>query len=170
MFLGLPLILAGGSQSSAGGLRIFGAVIACYGVANLVMNIVVGNRTLPPFSRRLILWGIMLNGAGIMLIGLAALASVPMPLIYAGAALAGGGGPMNDIPRSTLMQTAVPAGDVAAAFRAWMIMANAGVVLAIAAAPVVFTVAGPGVGVALCGAMIAGAGLWGMGQRTLRRM
>lgn len=51
-----------------------------------------------------------------------------------------------------------------------MIMANAGVVLAMAAAPVVFTVAGPGVGVALCGAMIAGAGLWGMGQRTLRRM
>jgi hypothetical protein len=102
-----------------------------------------------------------------MLIGVSALLpAFSMAGAYAGAALAGFGGAMNDIPRSTLMQTVVPARDVAAAFRAWMVATNGGILVAMAVAPTLFAVAGVGAGVALCGTAIVATGVQGVLRRV----
>lgn len=160
MFLGVPLLLAPRGDQA---VRAFGALIACYGLTNLGANLVIGNR--PPVRRpaRLILWGNTLNGIGMGLIGVFALApGLPRDTLYLGAILAGAGGPMNDIPRATLMQTALPPADVAAGFRAWMVSASAGVLVAMTLAPTLFARLGPACGIAALGCVIAACGIGGL--------
>ena len=163
MFLGVPLLLA----ARGGGVAAFGTVIACYGVTNLAANLVVGSR--PPLARpgRLILLGILTSGAGMALMGVsAAVAGAPGWGLYAGAMIAGAGGPMNDIPRMSLMQAALPQGDVAAAFRAWMVASASGILLAMLIAPTLFAAAGPAWGVALLGSAIVVGGIAGFAARV----
>jgi hypothetical protein len=160
LFLGVPLLLA---RDGGGSVGAFGAVIACYGATNLAGNLIMGSR--PPVTRpaRLILWGNFVNGAGIALIGLCALVpGIPHASLYVGAMIAGAGGPMNDIPRRTLMQSALPANDVAAAFRAWMVAANAGALVAMTAAPALFHRLGAAGGIAVFGGAIVAAAVCGM--------
>ncbi len=171
MFLGVPLLLAHTGQTGAGGVRAFGAVIACYGLTNLAANLVVGGRGLPAAPGRLIFCGNILTGAGIVLIGASALLpGVPAWAIYVGAALAGSGGPMNDIPRSTLMQTVPAPADVAAVFRAWIVMANAGLLVGMAAAPTLFAILGAAAGVMLFGAVMVITGIIGLLRRIDTRL
>jgi DHA3 family macrolide efflux protein-like MFS transporter len=163
MFLGVPLVLAG----RGGGVAAFGTVIACYGATNLGMNLIVGSR--PPLARpgRLILSGILTNGTGLLLLGLSAgLPGAPAWGLYASAMVAGAGGPMNDIPRASLMQTALPKGDVAAAFRAWMVASNGGTLLAMLVTPTLFAAAGPAWGITLLGGAIVVGGLAGLAARV----
>jgi MFS transporter, DHA3 family, macrolide efflux protein len=158
MFLGVPLVLA----TRGSGVAAFGTVIACYGVTNLGANLVVGSR--PPLARpgRLILSGILTNGTGVALMGLsAAIAGAPNWGLYAGAMIAGAGGPMNDIPRMSLMQTALPKGDVAAAFRAWMVASASGVLMAMLIAPTLFATIGAAWGVVVLGSAIVVGSLAG---------
>jgi MFS transporter, DHA3 family, macrolide efflux protein len=170
MFLGLPLILAHSAHAPQNGLRAFGTVIACYGVANLLGNLLIGGRPLPAFPGIMILSGNILTGVGIVAMGvIGAIPGISISWIYIGAAVAGFGGPMNDIPRSTLMQTALSPDDVAAAFRAWMVMANAGKLVAMLAAPALFSAVGGGVGVAVCGSAMVVGGMWGLFNREVRR-
>ena len=163
MFLGVPLILA----ARGGGVAAFGSVIASYGLTNLGANLVVGSR--PPLARpgRLILWGNIVNGAGMALIGLcAAMRGVPDWGLCLGAIIAGAGGPMNDIPRASMMQTALPKGDVAAAFRAWMVTSSAGVLVAMLVAPSLFGAVGAGWGVVVLGSAVVAGGLVGFATRA----
>jgi DHA3 family macrolide efflux protein-like MFS transporter len=163
MFLGVPLMLAHNGHTGADGIRAFGAVIACYGVTNFAANVIVGSRSLPRAPGRMILTGNILTGAGIVLMGASGLLpSAPVWAVCLAAAVAGGGGPINDIPRTTLMQTVPPPADVAAAFRAWLVMANVGVLVGLAAAPTLFDAVGAPVGIAMLGGamvIVAVAGL-----------
>ncbi|HVY17348.1 MAG TPA: MFS transporter [Rhodopila sp.] len=160
LFLGVPLLL---TERGDQAVRMFGAMIACYGVTNLAANLVVGSRPLPQRPALLSLWGNAVNGIGIALIGLCALVpGLPRDSLYAGAMLAGVGGPMNDIPRATLMQTSVPAADVAAGFRAWIVSANAGLLVAMVVAPTLFARLGPAMGIAALGCLIAASAFWGL--------
>lgn len=163
MFLGLPLLLARDGYAGPDGVRAFGIVLACYGLANLGSNLVVGSRPLPQAPARMILSGNMLTGGGIALIGLAALhPGLQIWPVCAGAAIAGSGGPINDIPRTTLMQTVPPAADIAAGFRAWLVMANAGILLAMTAAPTLFQATGAAAGIAMLGALMAATAALGL--------
>jgi hypothetical protein len=73
---------------------------------------------------------------------------------------------MNDIPRMSLMQAALPQGDVAAAFRAWMVASASGILLAMLIAPTLFAAAGPAWGVALLGSAIVVGGIAGFAARV----
>jgi MFS family permease len=163
MFLGVPLVLA----TRGGGVAAFGTVVACYGIGNLGGNLVVGSRAPPARPGRLILSGILTNGIGMALMGLsAAMPGTPGWGLYAGAVIAGAGGPMNDIPRTSLMQTALPKGDVAAAFRAWMVASSGGTLLAMLMAPTLFAAIGPAWGIVLLGGGIAAGGMAGFAARV----
>ncbi|HKM62391.1 MAG TPA: MFS transporter [Acidisphaera sp.] len=161
MFLGLPLALA---ASGGGGIGDYGLAIASYGVGNLAANLIVGSRPLPHRPGALIFSGNLVNGMGLVLIGAAAGLGghVRLAAICGASALAGAGGPMNDIPRATLVQMILPHGEVAAGMRAWMATNNAGMLVAMAASPSVVAAFGPRLTVSLCGAVIVALGLLGL--------
>ena len=162
MFLGIPLLVQHG-QTGADGVRAFGAIIACYGLSNFVANVIVGNRPFPRTPARMILSGNILTGAGVALIGAASLLpGSPVWSLCLGAVVAGGGGPINDIPRTTLMQTVPAPGDVAACFRAWLVTTNSGILVALLLAPTLFATVGAAVGVALLGSAMVGAATIGL--------
>ncbi len=159
MFLGIPLLLA----RQGAGASAFGAVLACYGLTNLAGNLIVGSRPSAVRPARLVLCGNILTGAGIAWIGIAALLpAIPHASLYIGAIVAGAGGPMNDIPRTTLMQTALPTPDVGAAFRSWMVAANAGILAAMTVTPTVYRWTGPAIGIAVLGGIIVATGFAGL--------
>jgi MFS transporter, DHA3 family, macrolide efflux protein len=161
MFLGLPLTLA---ASGGGGIGDYGLAIASYGVGNLASNLVVGSRPVPHRPARLIFSGNIVNGMGVVLIGVAAGLAGPMRLaaICCASAFAGAGGPMNDIPRATLVQMILPHGEVAAAMRAWLATNNAGMLVGMAVSPSVVAAIGPRLTVSLCGAVAIGLGVLGL--------
>ena len=161
MFLGLPLALA---ASGGGGIGEYGLAIASYGVGNLALNLIVGSRVLPSRPGLLIFGGNLVNGAGLVLIGAAAglAGSARTAAICCASAVAGAGGPMNDIPRATLVQMILPHGEIAASMRAWMAVNNAGLLLAMAISPSLVTVFGPRLMVSLCGLVVVVIGLVGL--------
>jgi hypothetical protein len=63
------------------------------------------------------------------------------------------------------MQTVPPPGDVAACFRAWLVTANTGMLVALLAAPTLFATAGAAAGVALLGGIMAGTAAIGLACR-----
>ena len=152
-FLGLPLLLG----QIGKGLSAYGLVISCYGVGNLVMTLVVGNRGKTRRPARLIFGGNMVLSAGIFAMSLAGLflhAYLLLPACITTAAFAGCGGPMQDITAATLRQTELPHADLAAAVRAFMVMNQLGVLVALLAAPRVFDAIGIAPAMLLCGVLI----------------
>ena len=152
-FLGLPLLLG----EIGKGLSAYGLVISCYGVGNLAMTLVVGNRGKTRRPARLIFGGNMVLGAGIIAMSLAGLflpAYLLLPACITTAAFAGCGGPMQDITAATLRQTELPHADLAAAVRAFMVMNQLGVLVALLAAPRVFDAIGIAPAMLLCGVLI----------------
>ncbi len=161
-FLALPLLLGAAGQ----GLPAYGLVISAYGVGNLAMTFVVGNRGKARRPARWIFGGNFVLGAGIIamsLAGLAMPARLLLPACIITAALAAFGGPMQDITAATLRQTELPHADLAAAVRAFMVMNQLGALIALLAAPRVFDAIGIAPAMLLCGAMIfvvAALGWW----------
>ena len=152
-FLGLPLLLG----EIGKGLSAYGLVISCYGVGNLAMTLVVGNRGKTRRPARLIFGGNMVLSAGIIAMSLAGLflpAYLLLPACITTAAFAGCGGPMQDITAATLRQTELPHADLAAAVRAFMVMNQLGVLVALLVAPRVFDAIGIAPAMLLCGVLI----------------
>jgi MFS family permease len=142
-FLAVPLHLE--RQFGTAGLAAFGTVIACYGIGNLGGTLVFGNLALPRRRVPRVFGGILLFGGATVAMAAAMLlpAGWQLAAIAATAAVAGIGGPMQDIVMATLRQTEVAPADVAATTRAYMISVQAGTVLAMLAAPSLVAAIGP---------------------------
>jgi MFS family permease len=152
-FLALPLLLERGGE----GLSAYGLVISAYGVGNLAMTLVVGNRGKARRPARLIFGGNFVLGAGIIAMSLAGFlmpARLLLPACIATAAFAACGGPMQDITAATLRQTELPHADLAPAVRAFMVMNQLGALIALLAAPRLFDAIGIVPAMVLCGALI----------------
>jgi hypothetical protein len=168
MFLGLPLAIdtLGIAGPGGTGLGAFGLVIACYGSTNLLATLVVGSRELPSRPARMMCSGNMTVGLGILLLGVVIASPLPsialLPGLMAAAALAAIGGPMSDITIATLRQTLLPVNDIAAAMRAYMIVANVGLLAAMLAAPPLLNRCGTAPVVVACGLLILVVGLGGL--------
>ncbi|MBV9813100.1 MAG: hypothetical protein JO326_10115 [Acetobacteraceae bacterium] len=132
----------------------FGLVISCYGLTNLLTTLLVGNRGVARRPHRMIFAGITFVGIGIVALGIAPLLApgdVLLPLLCLCAGLSAIGGPLQDITTATLRQLELPARDLAAAVRAYLVMNNAGLLVALLIAPTVFDTIGVPATIVLCG-------------------
>jgi DHA3 family macrolide efflux protein-like MFS transporter len=168
MFLGLPLMInAYGIVGPGGtGLGTYGLVISCYGSTNLLATLVVGGRELPSRPARLMCSGNVIFGSGVFLLGGVMLVPLPvaarLPCLLMIAAFAAIGGPMSDITIATLRQTLLLRGDIAPAMRAYMVMNNVGLLIAMLIAPRALDAFGTAPVIAACGAIVAVVGVTGL--------
>ncbi len=170
MFLALPLLIdrTGIVGPGGTGLSAYGLVISCYGSTNLLATLIVGGRGLPARPGCLMCGGNTVFGSGVLLLGVVVLLPLPptlrLPALMATAALAAIGGPMSDIPIATLRQTLLRRADIAPAMRAYMVVNNLGLVLAMVLAPRAIEHFGVAAVAIAGGAMVAALGLFGMVQ------
>jgi MFS transporter, DHA3 family, macrolide efflux protein len=172
-FVGLPLMIARDGVTGPGGtgLAAFGLVISAYGSTNVATTLIVGNRGIAQRPHRLIFGGNLFVGAGVIGIGAAPLLFPPwflLPAFGLFAAFSAIGGPMQDITTATLRQTVLPQPELAAAVRAFMVMNNFGLLLALLVAPTLFDTIGVPAAVMTCGTamlLVAAAGFARFGIR-----
>jgi hypothetical protein len=167
MFLALPLLISqlGIVGPGGTGLGAYGLVISCYGSTNLLTTLVVGSRAIPSRPARLMCGGNIIFGGGIVLLGGAMLLPLPgamrLPGLIAAAAFAAIGGPMSDITIATLRQTLLARSDIAPAMRAYLVMNNLGLLVAMLVAPRALDAFGIAPVIVACGAIVAIAGIVG---------
>ncbi len=163
--LGLPLLIArlGVTGVGGSGFGAFGLVIAAYGCTNLLATLVIGGRPMPARPYRQIFSSKLVTGAGTALLAAVPLLAPDLRLAGFAAAAAFGavGGPMMDIPVAVLRQTELPAAEVPAAMRAFMVASNTGTLAAMLIAPAAFARFGLAPVIAMCGMLIAAAGVFG---------
>jgi DHA3 family macrolide efflux protein-like MFS transporter len=168
MFLALPLMInrLGIIGPGGTGLGAYGLVISCYGSTNLLATLVVGGRGIPVRPARLMCGGNMIFGLGVLLLGATMLLPLPLaarlPCLVVTAAFAAIGGPMSDITTAILRQTLLRRGDIAPAMRAYMVMNNVGLLMAMLIAPRALDVFGIAPVIVICGCMVAMLGLAGL--------
>lgn len=167
-FLGLPLIIARHGVTGPGGtgLAAYGLVISAYGCTNLLGTLIVGSRDIPANPAPLIFGGNIVTGCGIALLGLAETLALPhalrLPAYVVTAGITAFGGPMGDIPVAVLRQTELPRAELPAAMRAFLVVNNAGALLAMLAAPVLFARLPAGAVIGGSGLAITAIGLVGL--------
>jgi MFS family permease len=160
----LPLLIARHHITGLGGSGVgaYGLVISAYGCTNLAATLFVGSRDIPLHPQRLVLAGKVVNGTGTGLLALAGLlpphAALPA---LAAAAFAALGGPMGDIPIAVLRQTALPASEIPAAMRAYLVASSSGSLIALVIAPTLIQHCGLFPIMLGCAGLIIGAGLGG---------
>jgi MFS family permease len=162
-FIGLPLMLV--QAGIANGVAAFGLVISAYGVTNLISNLIVGSRDVRRRPGRLIFGGNLFVGCGILVLGLSGLLLPPAWLVagcVAAALISAIGGPMQDITVATLRQTELPAADIPAAVRAFVVVSQLGSLAGLAASPLLFVAAGVPGTVLLCAAAMIATGVVGL--------
>jgi DHA3 family macrolide efflux protein-like MFS transporter len=161
----LPLLIARHHITGLGGSGVgaYGLVISAYGCTNLLATLVVGSRDIPRHPQRLVLTGKVVNGTGTGLLALAGLLPphLALPALAAAAAFAAVGGPMGDIPIAVLRQTALPASEIPAAMRAYLVASSSGALIALVIAPTLIQHLGLFPIMLGCAGLIIGAGLGG---------
>ncbi len=161
----LPLLIARNHITGPGGSGIgaYGLVISAYGCTNLLATLVIGSRDLPRHPHRLVLTGKIVNGGGTALLALSGLLPphLALPGLAASAAFAAVGGPMGDIPIAVLRQTALPASEVPAAMRAYLVASSGGSLIALLIAPTLILHMGLFPVMLGCAALIVATGLGG---------
>jgi hypothetical protein len=153
-------------QNSGGGLCAYGLVITAYGCSNLLSMLIVGNSALPPRPGLRRVAGNLTIGIGNLLMSVIMVLPIPLsarlPCLMVLAVLTAIGGPMSDITIATLRQTLLPAADIAAAMRAYLVMLNLGQLVGMLAAPAVFYLLGVAPGVMLYGGLMVSTGAIGL--------
>ena len=110
------------------------------------------------------LGGMLVVGAGLVLVGLAS--SLPVQWRLTGLAAAAGfaavGGPMKDIPMAVLRQIRLSAADMPAATRVYMAMSSAALLIAMLLAPTAFARVGTLPIILACGGVYLATGAFGL--------
>jgi hypothetical protein len=152
--LGLALLVR---ARAPGDVRAFGWTVAAYGVGNVAGALYVGNirRRRPAV---VLFSGYACMGAGFILIGAAA----SLTALFAACALAGFGGPINDVPFIDIVQARYPVADLPKIFRLRTALETGAGLLLFIASPLLFRAYSPGVVLASCGAafLVVGAVGW----------
>ncbi len=165
-YLALPLMIERHGLTGPGGsgLGAFGLVISAYGLTNLAATIVFGSRTLPARPQFQMFSGNLIVGAGMVLLGFAAI--LPdrwmLPGLMAASAFAAIGGPMKDIPLAVLRQTRLRHADMAAAMRVYMAANSGGMLLAMLLAPALVAHVGAAPAAIGFGAIVVAIGVAGL--------
>jgi hypothetical protein len=162
-FIGLPLMLVQGGVTS--GIAAFGAVISAYGLTNLITTLIVGSRPLSRHPGRMIFGGNLFLGFGILLLGVAGLVLPPdwmLAGLMGSALLSAIGGPMQDITVATRRQTVLPRTEIAAGTRAFVVLSQAGSLIALLVSPLLFGAIGVAPAVMLCGICVLGVCVAGL--------
>jgi DHA3 family macrolide efflux protein-like MFS transporter len=172
LWLCVPLVVQREGLTAFGlsGLGVVGLVMGSYGAGNLASNLVIGGleirRPVP-----MVIWGLVVVGAGLALMGVAATvapAHLVVPLMMAASAAAAVGGPMSDVPLASLRQTQFPLSEVAAVYRLWIVGDWGGMALATALAPAVLVFASPAVVMLACGVAIVVVSVPGFFRAAVR--
>jgi MFS transporter, DHA3 family, macrolide efflux protein len=170
LLLGVPLLVSrlGVTGPGGTGLGAFGLVISSYGVGNLVATLVLGSRPMPERPAGRIFRGALVLGFGALLFAFIPLLppALRLPGFAIAAAIEAVGGPMQDIATAVLRQTELPPADIPAAMRAFLVLSNAGMLIAMLAAPGLFALIGLPASLALCALVIAATGAIGLALRS----
>jgi hypothetical protein len=152
-------------EIAPGDVHAYGLAIAAYGVGNLSGALIVGNMTRRR-PARIMFAGFVWLGAGFLV---AALTHRLIPLMIV-MAIAGVGGPLNDIPYSDLVQALFPAQQLATVFRLRVALETGATLLFMVMGPFLvrhLTIAGVWV---FCGMTIAGLGVVGLARFPLNEL
>jgi MFS transporter, DHA3 family, macrolide efflux protein len=152
--LGIALIA---KEKFAGDVRIYGLLLATYGVGNLSGALVMSNIQLQN-PVRMMGAGFLLLGLGFL--GIAAAPSLPVMLAFAAAAAIGG--PMNDLAHIDYLQTRYPAQQLGRVVRFRIAVEYSGIFLALLSAPLLFQLLPVVWVIAICGlvnVVVGAAGL-----------
>ncbi|MGH7210293.1 MAG: MFS transporter [Acetobacteraceae bacterium] len=169
-FLGLPLVIARHHLLGPGGagLGAYGLVISAYGCTNLLATLAIGSRELPERPAQLLFGGSVVMGAGMLVMAGAIAAGLEgwrlLAALAAGSAFGALGGPMHDIPVAVLRQTRLDRGDIPAAVRASLVATSAGALVAMLAAPALFSGLPDAAAMALCAVAVLGVGVAGLAR------
>jgi hypothetical protein len=165
--LGLALVVAERDPRWLGieGIGAYSFLIAAYGAANILANVLVAMRPARP-GMGLVYGGTALLGAGIAAMGAAALwapESWLLPALALAAFVGAAGSPAHDIRFATEIQTAGPPGAVAPLFRARMVGAWGAVLAAGLVAPALFRWIGVAPAIAVMGVSLVATSAVGWG-------
>jgi hypothetical protein len=160
-FVAIPLLL----RRDGAPLSAYATVISAYGAANLAGTLVIGSRPLSPRPAVMIFGGNIVLGGFMAAIGFAGMLPVGwhawlIPLLAACSAI---GGPMQDITFATMRQIVLERHELAAAVRAYMVVNNLGLLVALGIAPWAFAGLGVAASIAVGGGvltLVAAALLW----------
>ncbi|WP_049974080.1 MFS transporter [Azospirillum sp. B4] len=172
IWLSLPLLVRQQGVTGFGlsGLSALALLFSAYGAGNLVSNLVVGS--LPPdgvLARRplaLVVAGDVLVGGGFVLLALATRVPAPWTLgaMAMASAITATGGPLAQIPVTTLRQIRFSGGEIAAVFRLFMVLDCVGTLAAMTAAPTLLSLVPTALVMGLTGAILLAMAL-GIGRR-----
>jgi len=168
-FLAMPLVVARHAIKGIGAgteLGAYGLIIASYGSTNLLSTLIVSSRDMPLKPARSIFGGNLITGAGMCLMGLVGILPFKpdhrLAAYCAASAFSALGGPMKDVPLTTLRQMLVPAADFGASMRATLIVSVIGLLIAMLLMPRLCNEIGPDAVVVVCGACWIGMGAIGL--------
>ncbi|MDR3606385.1 MAG: MFS transporter [Oligoflexia bacterium] len=144
--------------------RVFGLIIAFYGIGNVVSALILGNQR--RHRPALILFaGYVWMGIGFILMAL----SPSLLLILLSSALAAIGGPLNDLPFFDLVQARFQIADIPKIFRLRMVLETGATLVCMLASPMLFRVLNVETVIVLCGLSMTVAGLLGLALCPLSR-
>jgi hypothetical protein len=144
--------------------RVFGLIIASYGVGNLAAALTLGNqRRLRP--ARLVFIGYVWMGIGFVCLALAP----TLPLIMVSSAFAAVGGPLNDLPFFDLVQSRFPIAEIPKLFRLRMALETAATLACMLVSPILFRVLPIETVIVLCGLIMTAVGVMGLALCPLCR-
>ena len=144
-------------EKFGGGVRLYGLIVAAYGVGNVLSNLVIGNMTIS--NRTMTMFaGKVVVGLGFLLLAFAPTASLAM----VASGLAALGGPMDDLMLLLFIQQDFPKDQIGKIYSARMTISNTGASLGLLLASPLFGLVDVSLGIAFCAMLMIGAGVVGL--------
>lgn len=152
--VGLALLT---ERTFGGTLGLYGALIAAYGVGNVLSNLVVGGLEIRT-RIACFFWGKVVLAVGFFLLALAP--NVPLALL--GSALAAVGGPMSDIMVLLMIQEDIPQAQIGKVYSARMVLSSVGASLGLILAGPLFAWLPVREGIVICAGIVLIVGVVGL--------
>jgi DHA3 family macrolide efflux protein-like MFS transporter len=159
--IGIPLLV---ETQFTGDPRLYGNIVAAYGVGNVLGNIVLGNLRI---ERRAF---VMFGGLVILGIGFIVMGSASTPLIaMLGAFFASFGGPMDDIMMLLYVQEDFPSHTIGKVYSVRIVLSEIGYALGVGSAPLLYPLLGTPTTIVFAGVLMLTGGLVGWAKFGLQR-